>query len=159
MSNVARISQHALHQGGVCSWGGYLPLVCGGCLLLGGVCHGGCLLLGMYLPLVRGVPASGPKGVPASGLGVWGYLPREGVGAPALGYLPGGCTCPGGVPAQGVPVWVLYLPRGHLPGGCLPGGVSAWRVSAWGVSAQGGVCHVTYPIVNLMLPVCCLHTN
>ena len=27
-----------------------------------------------------------------------------------------------------------------------------------GVSIQG-VYHVTYPIMHLMLPVCCLHTN
>ena len=56
-------------------------------------------------------------------------------------YLPGGCTCQGGVPAGGV----------YLPGGCTcPGG---------GVPARGGVYHVTYPIMHLMLPVCCLLTN
>ena len=44
------------------------------------------------------------------------------------------------------------------------GGVSAWGVSSWGCLPGGGlprgdVCHVTYPIMHLMLPVCCLHTN
>ena len=42
--------------------------------------------------------------------------------------------------------------------GCL---LRGWWV---GVSAQGGGClpgrcHVTYPIMHLMLPVCCLNTN
>ena len=138
---------------GVSAPGGYLPLVHGGCLLLGGVCSGRCLLMGIYLPLVWGIPASGPKGVPASGLGVWGGLAREGVG-----HLPGG-TCP-----EGVPAWGCTCPGGICLGVVPAQGVSAWwgvclGVSAWGVSAQGGVCHVIYPIMHLMLPVCCLHTN
>ena len=41
-----------------------------------------------------------------------------------------------GVSAEGV------AGGGVCPGGCLP-----------------GRCHVTYPIIHLMLPVCCLHTN
>ena len=77
-------------------------------------------------------------------------------------YLPGGvptqgvgCTCPGGVPAwEGVPVqWGtyqsgtclgVYLPGVYLPRGC---------------TCPGDVYHVTYPIMHLMLSVCCLHTN
>ena len=61
--------------------------------------------------------------------------------------LLGGCTCPGGVPARGTYLsGGAYLPRGvPAQGGCLPMG--------------GGLCHVTYPIMHLMSPVCCLHTN
>ena len=58
------------------------------------------------------------------------------------------------------------LRGGGIP--CIPGGVSACPSGVclpggrW-VVAQGGpawgVYHVTYPIMHLMLPVCCLHTN
>ena len=52
-------------------------------------------------------------------------------GVPAWrGTCPGGCTC-----------WGEYMLGGTWPGGCLPGG-----------------CHVTYPIMHLMLPVCWLRT-
>ena len=57
--------------------------------------------------------------------------PRGGV--PAWGYLPGGCTCLGGVPAQGV----VYLPRGYLLGVYLPGGVPAQGVYLLGVYLPG----------------------
>ena len=66
----------------------------------------------------------------------------------------GGVPTEGGVPAQGVP-WGVPV-QGGVPsqGVCLPMG------AAWG---RGGYlsrgCHVTYPIMHLMLPVCCLHTN
>ena len=53
--------------------------------------------------------------------------------------------------------------RGCVHGGC--DGGCAWQggMRAW----QGGACmmgggmhgHVTYPIMHLMLPVCCLLTN
>ena len=49
----------------------------------------------------------------------------------------------------------LFTGGGCLPRGCLPRGVSA-RGS---VCLGGCACHVTYPIMHLMLPVCCLHTN
>ena len=105
--------------------------------VLGGVptCQGGCL--------AGEVPAKGggaclPGGVPACQGGK---------------CLPGGLLAKGGVACQG--------------GACLPGGVPACQ---GGVPAcQGGrgeeeeegegVYHVTYPIMHLMLPVCCLHTN
>ena len=63
----------------------------------------------------------------------------------------GGCVGGGGggVSAQGG-----VCPRG----GCLSRGDVCL-----GVSAQGDVCwegcHVTYPIMHLMLPVCCPNTN
>ena len=72
-------SQHALLGGSVPTQGVYLP---------GGICLVGVPARG-YLP-EGGVP--GHSGVPAQGRGV---------------YLPRGCTCPGGVPAQGVPAQVL----------------------------------------------------
>ena len=59
-------------------------------------------------------------------------------------YLPGGACPGGGVPAQG---GTCPGTGGTYPGGCLPREVSAWGH------------HVTYPIVHLMIPVCCLHTN
>ena len=70
------------------------------------------------------------------------------------------------------------LPRGRgvcqgesaqevCPGGCLPGElsaqvVSAQWVSAWECLTRGCLprgCHVTYPIMHLILPVCCPCTN
>ena len=54
-------------------------------------------------------------------------------------YLP---ACTGlGMPAQGV---------------CLP---AQWVPAWWACLTGGGGYHVTYPIMHLMLPVCCLHTN
>ena len=77
---------------------------------------------------------------------------------PCPNFVPGGknvflqlnCSFPvsTGVPAWGVPVQGDVSVQGGLPGGCLHGGVST----------QGGY-HVTYPIMHLMLPVCCLHTS
>ena len=118
-----------LPRGGVPARGVYLS---GRCTCLGGTCLGGCTCLG---------------GVPVWGVYLSGGVPVWGV------YLPGG------VPAQGgVPVWGVYL----------SGGVPVRGVPAWGVPSLGGTClgvpawgvyHVTYPIMHLMLPVCCLHTN
>ena len=52
------------------------------------------------------------------------------------------CVCMGGV----------CLGGGSLSRGCVyPGGVSTQGVSAWGA-------HMTYPMMHLILPVCCLHT-
>ena len=65
------------------------------------------------------------------GMSTWEVSAR---GVCQRGCLPGG----GGMSAQG-----SVCPGGICPEGCLP------RM----------VCHVTYPIVHLMLPVCCLHTN
>ena len=52
---------------------------------------------------------------------------------------------------------------GVVLGGCDPGGVVVVPGGGFpgGVWSQGGgiVYHVTYPIMHLMLPVCCLHTN
>ena len=66
-----------------------------------------------------------------------------------------------------------YLSR--MGGVCLGWGVSGWDGGClsrtgdvclgWGVSARDGgclprgLCHVTYPIMHLMSPLCCLHTN
>ena len=45
-------------------------------------------------------------------------------------------------------------------GRCLTWGGLTWGGSAlWGGCLTWGVYHVTYPIMHLMLPVCCLHTN
>ena len=79
----------------------------------------------------------------------WGGVCRGGV-CQKGGCLPEGGCLPGGGVGE------------CLPGGCLPG-VGGGGVCR-GVSARGGVCqrgvyHVTYPIMHLMLPVCCLHTN
>ena len=66
--------------------------------------------------------------------------------------------------STGVPAWGEgACLGGACTGGCVCPGGSAWGVSAQGglhggVSTQGGY-HVTYPIMHLMLPVCCLHTN
>ena len=61
-------------------------------------------------------PAHWPGGVPAW----WVYLPG---GCTCPGGVPArGCTCPGGLPAQGV-----YLLRGECT---CPGGVPAWGVPA-----------------------------
>ena len=123
---------------------------------------GGCLPRG-YLP--RGVSACGclPGGamwpIPSC-IWCWGCLPRgclPGVSTGGVcamwpnpsciwcwGCLPRGCMPRGsaqGVYAQGVCSGGC-LPRGCLPGRCLPRG-----------------CHVTYPIMHLMLPVCCPNTN
>ena len=45
--------------------------------------------------------------------------------------------------------------RVSAQGGCLPGG---WLGGGGGFLLRG-VYHVTYPIVYLMLPVCCPNTN
>ena len=135
-------------QGECTYWGGVPTGGVGtcpkGCTSPGGVpARGGCTCLG-------GVPAQGvylPRGCTClGGVPAWGvYLPR-GV------YLPGGCTCWGGCTCLG---W--YLPGGlYLPGGCTCRGVYL----PGGCTCQGrGVYHVTYPIMHLMLPVCCLLTN
>ena len=89
-------------------------------------------------------------------------LPGDGT---SWGVPPRGCL-PRGVPVWGVPVLGLAqgvsLLGGACPGGYLPG-VPAQGVPAWGDVYQGvparGVDHVTYPIMHLILPVCCLHTN
>ena len=52
------------------------------------------------------------------------------------------------------------LRRGGLPGGCLPRGLSYQGMSTQRMPPQGGglswgVYHVTYPIMHLMLPLCC----
>ena len=76
----------------------------------------------------------------------------------------------GGFSIGGGPWLVLHLggvlhPRGgfSIRGGAfsIPGGVLHPGGSPSGGSpSQGeGVYHVTYPIMHLMLPVCCLHTN
>ena len=57
-------------------------------------------------------------GIPAGGCTCPGGVPSQGVCLPG-GVPARGCTCPGGVPAQGV-----CLPRVYLPGECTcPGGV------------------------------------
>ena len=38
-------------------------------------------------------------------------------------------------------------------------GMHIARTLTRGVSLPGGSAHVTYPIMHLLLPVCCLHTN
>ena len=103
------------------------------------------------------------RGVPAQGRGAYllgeVYLPR-GVGVYLLGgYLPRGCTCPGGVPAwrgylprgvylpRGCTCLGVYLPRGvYLPGGggglYLPGGVPARGCTFRGVPVQVTLCAV-----------------
>ena len=75
-----------------------------------------------YLPARTAPGGCTCQGVYPSG----GYLPR-GSDVPAQGvYLPRGCTCPGGVPAQGV-----YMPGGvHAHGVYLPTGCT------WGVPAH-----------------------
>ena len=102
----------------------------------------------------------------------WGCVPARGctcpgVCVPAQGcvYLPGGCTCLGGVPAQGV-----YLPWGcTCPGGCTcqgvyllggvpargftcPGGVPAGGgcTCPGGVPAQRGTCPGTPPMYRIL---------
>ena len=60
----------------------------------------------------------------------------------------------GGVPAPGG----CLVPGGGVPA---PGRMSGPKGGVW---SQGGCLllegyHVTYPIMHLMLPVCCLHTN
>ena len=72
---------------GVPAWGVYLP---GGVCILGGVPAWGCTCLGVYLVL--------------GGYLLLGDVPARGV-APAWG----GCTCPRGVPACGVPTQVPPL--------------------------------------------------
>ena len=59
-------------------------------------------------------------------------------------YLPGGCTCPGGVPASWCTCQGVNLPGGVPARGCTcPGGVPAQRF----VPAQGGV-----PVKGVYLP-------
>ena len=77
----------------------------------------------------------------------WGGVVPGGVVPGGCG--PGGCG-PGGCGPGGL-VW------GVLPGGVVLGGCGPRRGVPGGVS--GGCYHVTYPIMHLMLPVCCLHTN
>ena len=61
-----------------------------------------------------------------------------------------GCLLWGGSLLPGV-----SAPRGCLLGVSAPGGVSALG----GVCSGGWVYHVTYPMMHLILPVCCLLTN
>ena len=82
------------------------------------------------------------------------YLPAY--TAPWGGNCPG-VYLPGGVPAQGV-----YLPKGvYLPRGLPAQGSVPTQVEflPWGYLPRGVLYHVTYPIMHLMLPVCCLLTN
>ena len=78
------------------------------------------------------------RGVYLPGVYLLGGVPAWGV------YLPRGCTCLGGAPAQGVylpggvPAWGVYLPGGTCLGVYLPGGVPAWECTCpGGVPAQG----------------------
>ena len=114
----------------------------------------------------------------------WPYLPA--CSATGEGGLPGPRGVPawsgGGVVSQHAlrqtppeqNSWHTLLTRMHssrmhttrtLPGGCLPeGGLSGWGLPEGGLPGRlseggRGVYHVTYPIMHLMLPVCCLLTN
>ena len=113
-TRLLTVSQHALAgrctcqgvylPGGVPARGMYLPggVPARGCTCLGGTCQGGTC-----------------GGVPAGGVSARGRVYLLGEGVP----VGGGCTCrggtcwgvylPGGVPAQGVWVYLLgvYLPR------------------------------------------------
>ena len=57
------------------------------------------------------------------------------------------------------------IPVGCVPPAHWPSGGSPWQEGGEGSPLQGGllgrgeVYHVTYPIMHLMLPVCCLLTN
>ena len=66
----------------------------------------------------------------------WPYpsMHCRGVYLPRVVYVPWGCTCPGGLPAQGggVPAQGGYLPRG--------GGVPAWGCTCQGVYLPRGWC-------------------
>ena len=91
-----------------------------------------------YRPLVDCTPACTGGRVPAWRM----YLPG---GVPAQGVPARGCTCLGGVPAQG------YLPGGYLPKGVPTQGVPALGVYLpWWVPAQGGTYPGTLPPVNRM---------
>ena len=73
---------------------------------------------------------------------VWEVSAR-GLSAQEGDVCPGGGVCPEGgcLPRRGcLQRWVFAV--GCLLGGCLPEG-----------------CHVTYPIMNLILAVCCPNTN
>ena len=68
----------------------------------------------------------------------------------------------GGVHGGGCAWHGVHARKGHMHGGmcdrgmCMAGGHVWW----WGGACMaGGVYHVTYSIMHLMLPVCCLHTN
>ena len=126
----------------------------------------------------RGLSAPGGRGMLGGVL--WGSAPGGvglvlgegwvccgGVSAPGGGVCSGSVLggCAWGVCARGC----LFLGDGSALGGwCLlpKGGVCSLRggVYSWGVCLLGGVCfrgmyHMTYPIMHLMLPVCCLHVN
>ena len=131
-------------------------------------CSGGCTCLGVYLPVGVYLPGGmylSRGSVTAQG---WCTCPKGDV--PAWGgYLPGGCTCLGGVPAQGgVPTWGVYLPGGvpawgdvPVQGQCnCPGAVYLPKgdVPAWGGCPCLGVgtywgctCPGTLPPVNRIL--------
>ena len=70
-------------------------------------------------------------------------------GSPSWGVLhPGGFSIWGGSPSRGAGGWFSIWGGSPSRGVLHLGGFSIW-----------GVYHVTYPIMHLMLPVCCLHTN
>ena len=74
----------------------------------------------------------------------WGGCSPSRGGSPSGGgfSIPGGSPSWGGSPSRGFSIW---------GGGLHPGGRGALH--------PGGVYHVTYPIMHLMLPVCCLLTQ
>ena len=109
-------------------------------------------------PLTFSVCVGGGRSVPGRGV----------PGGVCWGCVLGG-VCQRGVCAREVCVLGVFA-RGLCVLGCVPGGVPGGvyqgvsaRDVCQGVSAQGvvpgGVYHVTYPIMHLILPVCCLHTN
>ena len=112
----------------------------------------------------RTVTIRGGVSAPGGGVSALG-------GVCSRGCLLGGCLTrgsggllQGGVCSGGSDLAVSDL-GGLLPGGVWPrGGVCSRGCLTWGVSAPrgvwpGGVYLVTYPIMHLMLSVCCLHTN
>ena len=115
----------------------------------GGVCSGGCLLLGVGSVCSWGVSAPGGCllwGVCSGGCLLWGVSALGGVcswGVSAHGgcLLPGGVSAPGGsAPGVSAPRGVsatreVSAPRGDLlPGGCpLPGGCLLWGDLLWGM--------------------------
>ena len=121
----------------------------------GGSPSGGVLHLGGSS--IWGVPPSGRFSIPLGGSPCRGGSPCQGEGSPS-----GGFSILGGSPSGGSPSRGVSMPEGgfSIPGGfSMPGGGSPSWGWGGGVLHWGGWYHVTYPIMHLMLLVCCLLTE